>query len=213
MTKNIPIPHPTRRTFVTATLAGLAAPMVMRRNAWAQGKEISSASGAARRASSSKRRSSPPSRRTSAARCWPRKASRSPTSRRCARPRTTRNSRDVHRRPGDPDRQGRGADRASCRATRCRRWRSSIRASSTRTATAPRSASRSAAMFHNTRVRPPTSYADLWDPRYRGKLKLVSPQQHAVDVLPDRRGRGRDRQALSPRRSTRSTRPGTSSPR
>lgn len=30
-------------------------------------------------------------------------------------------------------------------------------------------------IFHNTRVRPPESYAELWEPRYRGKLKLVSP--------------------------------------
>lgn len=30
-------------------------------------------------------------------------------------------------------------------------------------------------IFHNTRVRPPATYAELWEPRYRGKLKLVSP--------------------------------------
>lgn len=31
-------------------------------------------------------------------------------------------------------------------------------------------------VFHNTRVRPPETYAELWEPRYRGKLKLVSPR-------------------------------------
>lgn len=31
-------------------------------------------------------------------------------------------------------------------------------------------------IFHNTRVRPPESYAELWEPRYRGKIKLVSPR-------------------------------------
>jgi putative spermidine/putrescine transport system substrate-binding protein len=31
-------------------------------------------------------------------------------------------------------------------------------------------------IFHNTRVTPPPSYADLWEPKYRGKLKLVSPK-------------------------------------
>jgi len=31
-------------------------------------------------------------------------------------------------------------------------------------------------IFHNTRVRPPESYAELWDARYRGKIKLVSPK-------------------------------------
>ncbi len=31
-------------------------------------------------------------------------------------------------------------------------------------------------IFHNTRVRPPETYAELWEPRYRGKIKLVSPR-------------------------------------
>ncbi|MGG5818069.1 extracellular solute-binding protein [Falsiroseomonas sp. HW251] len=30
-------------------------------------------------------------------------------------------------------------------------------------------------IFHNTRVRPPETYAELWESRYRGKIKLVSP--------------------------------------
>lgn len=31
-------------------------------------------------------------------------------------------------------------------------------------------------VFHNTRVRAPETYAELWEPRYRGKIKLVSPK-------------------------------------
>lgn len=33
-----------------------------------------------------------------------------------------------------------------------------------------------ASIFHNTSVTPPDSYADLWTPKYAGKLKLVSPK-------------------------------------
>lgn len=33
-----------------------------------------------------------------------------------------------------------------------------------------------ASLFHNTSVTPPESYAELWDPKYAGKLKLVSPK-------------------------------------
>ena len=33
-----------------------------------------------------------------------------------------------------------------------------------------------ASIFHNTSVKPPESYADLWKPEYAGKLKLVSPK-------------------------------------
>lgn len=33
-----------------------------------------------------------------------------------------------------------------------------------------------AGLFHNTSVTPPATYAELWDPKYAGKLKLVSPK-------------------------------------
>ncbi|CAN5691443.1 extracellular solute-binding protein [soil metagenome] len=31
-------------------------------------------------------------------------------------------------------------------------------------------------LFHNTDVKPPASYADLWDPKYAGKIKMVTPK-------------------------------------
>jgi putative spermidine/putrescine transport system substrate-binding protein len=31
-------------------------------------------------------------------------------------------------------------------------------------------------MFHNTAVKPPQSFAELWDPKYKGKIKLNSPK-------------------------------------
>jgi len=40
MTERFPIFAPTRRTFLAATAVGVASPMMMRRNAWAQDKEI-----------------------------------------------------------------------------------------------------------------------------------------------------------------------------
>ncbi|APW39844.1 hypothetical protein RD110_23750 [Rhodoferax koreense] len=33
-----------------------------------------------------------------------------------------------------------------------------------------------ASLFHNTSVKPPASYAELWDPKYAGKIKLVTPK-------------------------------------
>lgn len=33
-----------------------------------------------------------------------------------------------------------------------------------------------ASLFHNAKITPPASYADLWRPEYAGKLKLVSPK-------------------------------------
>ena len=33
-----------------------------------------------------------------------------------------------------------------------------------------------ASLFHNTTVTPPESYGDLWDPKWAGKIKLVSPK-------------------------------------
>ncbi len=33
-----------------------------------------------------------------------------------------------------------------------------------------------ASIFHNTSVKAPTSYAELWDPKYAGKIKLVTPK-------------------------------------
>ena len=33
-----------------------------------------------------------------------------------------------------------------------------------------------ASLFYNTSMKAPTSYAELWDPKYAGKIKLVSPK-------------------------------------
>lgn len=33
-----------------------------------------------------------------------------------------------------------------------------------------------ASLFHNTSVKAPTSYSELWDPKYKGKIKMVSPK-------------------------------------
>jgi putative spermidine/putrescine transport system substrate-binding protein len=33
-----------------------------------------------------------------------------------------------------------------------------------------------ASLFHNTAVTPPETYAELWDPKWKGKIKLVSPK-------------------------------------
>jgi putative spermidine/putrescine transport system substrate-binding protein len=33
-----------------------------------------------------------------------------------------------------------------------------------------------ASLFHNTSVKAPTSYGELWDPKYKGKIKMVSPK-------------------------------------